>query len=440
MTLSRRAVVAGLGALATGRPVGPPVPAPPAPPAPPRGVTPERLAEDESYWGAVARRFDVEEEFLNLENGYYGVMPEPVRLAYHRNVDRLNRQNSYLLRTSYRAEADEVRRRVAEVLGAAPEEIALTRGGTEALQYLITGYNRLRPGDTVTYADLDYHSAQYAMNWLQERRGVRVRRVTIPEPATRQAVLDTYDQALRTDPAPRLLLLSHMNNRTGLVTPVRDIVAMARARNTDVIVDAAHSFGHLDFTVDDLDADFGVFSLHKWIGAPLGSGFLHIRRHRLPDIDVAYADETFPRDDIRSRVHSGTMDVAPILTTGAALDFHTTLGAANKQARLRHLRDLWVTRAHAIGGIEILTPDDPAMYGAITAFRLTGRTTKADNTAVTDHLLTHHQIFTVQRGGLTGGDCVRVTPALFTSRTDMDRLATALRDVTRRIPPLRRTR
>ncbi|MGV9302057.1 aminotransferase class V-fold PLP-dependent enzyme [Nonomuraea sp. NPDC003727] len=423
MTLSRRHVIAGLGAL--------PVcgTAASALPAVPDEVTPEALARDDRFWGAVARQFRVDPDYVNLENGYYGIMPEPVRRAYHSNVDHLNEHNSHLLRTEYKPRADLVRDRIAALLGASREEIALTRGGTEALQNLVSGYNRLRPGDTVMYADLDYHSGQYAMNWLRERRRVSLAKIVIPEPATRQAVLDTYERALRDHPGLKLLLLSHMNNRTGLVTPVREIVTMARQAGVDVIVDAAHSWGQLDFTIADLDADFAVFSLHKWMSAPLGSGFLYIRKHRLPDMDRLYADETFPATDIRSRVHSGTMNVAPILTVDAALDFHESLGAAVKQARLRHLRERWVNQVKDIANLEILTPEEPEMYGTITAFRISGRTSQADNVAITDTLMKTHRIFTVQRGGVTRGDCVRVTPALFTSTDDVDRLAAALRDI-----------
>ncbi|WP_431899190.1 aminotransferase class V-fold PLP-dependent enzyme [Nonomuraea sp. bgisy101] len=423
MTLSRRNVIAGLSALPVyGKAVS-------VLPAVPKEVTPEALAHDERFWAAVARQFSVSPDFVNLENGYYGIMPDPVRRAYHRNVDHLNERNSHLLRTEYKPRADLVRDRIAAVLGVSREEIALTRGGTEALQNLISGYNRLRQGDTVMYADLDYHSGQYAMNWLRERRGVHVAKIVIPEPATRQAVLDTYDQALRDHPGLKLLLLSHMNNRTGLVTPVREIVTMARHTGVDVIVDAAHSWGQLDFTVADLDADFAVFSLHKWMGAPLGSGFLYIRKQRLSDMDRLYTDETYPMTDIRSRVHSGTMNVAPILTVDAALDFHESLGAAVKQARLRHLRERWVNQVRDIANLEILTPEEPETYGAITAFRISGRTSQADNVAITDTLMKTYRIFTVQRGGVARGDCVRVTPALFTSTDDVDRLAAALRDI-----------
>lgn len=426
MVLSRRRIFAAAAAGVVARPSGASYAAETL--TVPVGVAPERLARDERFWAAVARQFRVSPDFVNLENGYYGIMPEPVRRAYHRNVDLLNERSSHLLRTEYKPRADEVRDRIAAVLGATRDEIALTRGGTEALQNLIAGYRRLRPGDAVMYADLDYHSGQYVMNWLPARRGVTVERIVMPEPATRQAVLDTYERALRRYPKVRLLLLSHMNNRTGLVTPVRQIVAMARERGVDVIVDAAHSWGQLDFTIGDLGADFGVFSLHKWMGVPLGAGFLYIREGRLDDIDLLYADETYPASDIRSRVHSGTMDVAPFLTVDAALDFHERLGAPVKQARLRFLRDRWVRRAHELG-VRVLTPDEPGMYGGITAFRMPGRVSKADNLAIAEELMTRHRIFTVARSGMSGGDAVRVTPALFTSADDVDRLGAALRDL-----------
>lgn len=223
-----------------------------------------------------------------------------------------------------------------------------------------------------------------------------------------------------------------MNNRTGLVLPVREIIEMARGRNVDVIVDAAHSWGQLDFTMGDLGADFAGFSLHKWMGAPLGSGFLYIRKDRLADVDLAYADETYPADDIRSRVHSGTLDIAPVLTVDTALDFHDALGAQVKQARLRFLRDRWVHQVRDIPNVEILTPEEPAMYGTITAFRITGRVSEADNVALTTELFERYRIFTVRRGGPVKGDCVRVTPALFTSQADVDLLAVAVRDLARR--------
>ncbi|WP_437964113.1 hypothetical protein WMF04_30900 [Sorangium sp. So ce260] len=91
-----------------------------------------------------------------------------------------------------------------------------------------------------------------------------------------------------------------------------------------------------------------------------------------------------------------------------------------------------MSRVKQLGNVEVLTPDEPGMYGAITSFRIAGRTSEADNVAIADHLMETHRIFTVRRGGLAKGDCVRVTPALFTSADDVDRLATALVEVAHR--------
>jgi isopenicillin-N epimerase len=398
----------------------------PLPPLDRPSGPPERVARDEAYWRRVAAYYRVSTDFTNLEAGYWGVMAAPVLAAYHRHTDRVNRDNSHYARRGYDADLDAARRRLATFLGAAPEEIAFTRGASEALQRLIAQYNRLRPGDAVMYADLDYNAMQFAMNWLEERRGVRVVRLTIPEPASHDGVLQTYADGLRDHPNVRLLLLTHLNNKTGLIIPVKEIVAMARARGADSIVDAAHSFGQTDLALADLGADFVGLNVHKWLGAPIGVGAMYIRSGRLADIDRMLADESAPADSINSRVHTGTANFAAYLAVPQALDFHDAVGPAYKAARLRLLRDQWVAGVRDTSGVDVLTPNEPDMVAAITSFRLHGRGTRDANQAIVRELLERHNIFTVWRTGVARGDCVRVTPALYNTPADADRLATAL--------------
>jgi isopenicillin-N epimerase len=322
-----------------------------------------------------------------------------------------------------------VRQHVAAALGADLSEIALTRGATEALQCLIGGYNRLKPGDAVMYADLDYPAMQYAMNWLKERRGVRVARLVIPEPATRDTVMQAYAGALKANPDVRLLLLTHLNNKTGLMIPTAAITALARAAGVDTIVDAAHSFGQVDLKVPDVGADFIGFNLHKWIGAPVGVGVMYVRRDRLADVDRMMADEDSPADSVLSRVHSGTANFATMLTVPAALDFHDAVGPAYKAARVRYLRNRWVTAARGIEAVEVLTPDDPQMAAAITSFRLRGRTSGPETARIVEELRERHGLFTVRRTGIERGDCIRITPALYNTPADVDRLVAALRQM-----------
>jgi selenocysteine lyase/cysteine desulfurase len=390
---------------------------------------PKSVAADEDYWQRVTARYRVTDSVINLEAGYWGMMAAPVAEEFARQVERVNRESSYYARRLYPKELAAVRARVAEFLRVEPDEIAFARSATESLYALIGGYNRLKPGDGVLYADLDYPAMQNAMAWLNERRGARVVRITLPEPATHDDVMAAYTEALDKNPGVRLVLLTHVSNKTGLVTPVAELAKLARARGADTIVDAAHSIGQMDITIPDIGADFVGFNLHKWIGAPLGVAVFYIKRNRLPDVDRMMGDEESPAASINSRIHTGTTNFAAFLTVPAALDFHEAVGTAHKAARLRYLRDRWVRAVRGRRGIDVLTPDDPRMAAGITSFRLTGRTSREDNDRTVETLLTKYRIFTARRSGIDGGDCVRVTPALYTGPADVDRLASALQEI-----------
>jgi isopenicillin-N epimerase len=388
------------------------------------------LAGDEAYWGAIRRLYTVNPDIINLENGYYGIMTDPVRAAYHANIDFLNENSSVYMRGDAFAQRwEQVRVELARVLGVSPREIAVTRGATEALQNLIVNYNKLKPGDTVMYADLDYDSMQYAMEFLKERRGVEVVKIDLPEPASYQGVIDAYAAALARNRRTKLLLLTHVSHRTGLVVPVREVTEMARLAGADVILDAAHSWGQLDFDFAATGVDFAGFNLHKWIGAPLGVGFLYIKADRLADIDRQIADGDNEPTDIRSRVHTGTTNTANLLTVPDALAVHEAIGVAAKAARLKSLRDRWVHPLREVKTLQILTPDDPRMYGALTSFRLTGKGTRQDNVALAALLRDKYRIMTVRRAGVAAGNCVRVTPSLYNTEDDMDRLTAALTEI-----------
>lgn len=386
----------------------------------------EAVAQDEAYWTRVAAHYRVSSEFTNLEAGYFGMMATPVLAEYHRQIDRVNLESSRYARGAWTGESAAALERLARFLGAAPEEIVFTRNATEALQRLIVQYNMLRPGDQVMYADLDYGAMQFAMDALGELRGATVVRIEFPEPATRDNVMAMYAEALQRYPRVRLLLLTHLNNKTGLIIPTKEIVAMARERGADTIVDAAHSFGQCDLTLQDIGADFVGLNLHKWLGAPIGVGAMYIKSDRLPDMDRMLGDDG-PLDRIESRMHTGTANFATYLTVPAALDFHDAVGPAYKAARVRHLRDLWVGAVRGTPGIDILTPDDADLVAAITSFRLHGRTGKEENQAIVRELFEQHRLFTVWRTGLARGDCVRVTPALYNTPADAERLSAALR-------------
>lgn len=396
----------------------------------PLAAGPLAAAAVEDEWEMIARQYDVTREVIQLEHGNWGMMARPVAEAYSAHVARVNRDTSYYARRTMVADLETVRARLAQWMGVAFEEIALTRNATEAMSALILRYNRLKPGDAVLYADLDYYSMQACMDSLARTRAVRVIKIALPEPATRQSLIDAYAEAFAANPAVKMVLLTHISHRTGLVLPVADIAMLAKSRGIDVIVDAAHSVGQLDVKLPDMVADFIGMNVHKWLGAPLGVGAIYVRRERQGSIDVDPAESVVPLSDLASRVHLGTPDFAAQLTVPEALAFQDAIGSTRRATRLRALRDRWVNAVRDLPSIQILTGDDPALHGAITSFRIRGRTSKEDNIALAKTLLERHRIFTVYRDGVASGSCVRVTPALATRMSDMDFLVQAIRGLT----------
>ena len=377
--------------------------------------------------------FDVEPGFHNLEAGYWSLMPRVVAEAYARNVLAVNRTNALFARNvlpdgqGWTATLRAAQVAIGRQVGCSPDEIAVTRSGADALQMLICNYRNLAPGDAVIHCDLDYDVMISAMQWLGSHRGAEVVRFAMPEPATTANILAAYDAVLRRTPKAKLLLVTQVSNRTGLVTPVREIVAMARARGVDTIVDAAHGIACLDFQLDDLGADFVGWSVHKWTSAPLGTGAMYIRRSRIADIDIAFENHSPPPDSINARVPAGTVDFPAVMTIPTAVDFHFAIGAAAKEKHLRGLRNRWVDAVRDLRNVEICVPDDPARYCVVTSFRLKGMTTDADAQRVQKRLFDRYRIHTVWRPGIAKGPAIRVTPGLYSTPADADALAAALR-------------
>lgn len=381
--------------------------------------------DDVAHWGKIAGLFDPPPTgVIQLENGQFGAMARSVRAAYARHVDRINRETTLYTRGAINQDIAAVRAKVARLLGVDADEIAFTRGGTESMQVLIGGYNRLRAGDAVLYADLDYDSMQAGMDALTRLRGVRVVRIDLPEPASAQGLIDAYERALIANPDVRLVLLTHLSHRTGLIPPVSEIAALARARGADELLDCGHALGQLEFALRDLRVDFAGLNLHKWIGAPLGVGVVYVRRARIGDIDPSPLEHG--GDTIDVRVHTGTVNYAALLAVSDAIDVHLAIGLKAKAGRLRFLRDRWAEALRGRPGIEILTPNDPALHAGITAFRLTGMTSMADNARLRHALFDRFGIFTIERAGPSRGACVRVTPSFVNTTSDIDALIAAL--------------
>ena len=380
------------------------------------------LAQDEAFWATIRGKYKLTPEYINLENGYYSMQAEPVLEAFIGHVRSINVQASRYMRTRQPDDKLRVRTRLAKMAGVSPEELIITRNTTESLDTVISGYD-WKPGDEAVMAAQDY-GAMLDMFKLQARRhGIVNRVVSLPlDPQSDDELVQLYASAIT--PKTRLLMVGHMVNITGHILPVRKIADMAHARGVDVMCDGAHAFGQLAFRIPDLDCDYCGASLHKWLGTPLGAGMLYVRQDKIAGLWPIYADESMADTDIRKLNHTGTHPVHTDLGIDDAIDFHESIGAERKEARLRYVQRYWTSRVRDVPNILVNTPTDPKRSCAIANVGVRGMT-PAD---LAKTLFERYKVFTVaiDTANVHG---VRVTPQLFTTPKELDVLVRALREL-----------
>ena len=398
-------------------------------PAIPEGMSPELLAKNEAFWAKVAPFYDTAQGIVNLEHGYWGKMSRPVQEAFIEKTRMINTDLSYYARKHYADDQAVSARKVAKALGAREDEVALTRNATESIHNLIRQYRLLEPEDAILYSDIDYPAFKDTMRWLAASGNLDAVEVKLPAQANQQQILDKYIEAFDKHPNLKLMLLTHVSNQHGLTLPVAKISAIAKLRGIDVICDCAQSWGLLDFNITELNVDWAGFNLHKWIGSPVGVGALYMKKGSLKKVSPYPGETDMKNTSVNARVHTATVNFASILTLPAAIDFHNMLGAANKEARLRYLHSLWANEARNMPHIEVLGGTDAESTTGMGAFRLAGKSTLEDATALQNQLENEFGVFTVVRVGLASGCCIRVTPQVFTSAKDISQLLIALKNL-----------
>lgn len=384
-------------------------------------VAPAALAQDEPFWQSIRRQFGVTRDFIQLENGYYSITAQPVLDAFVEHVSDVNATSSYYMRTQQVDDKLAVRAGLAKLLGCADAELIVTRNTTESLDAVIGGFP-WKAGDEAIMAEQDYGSMLDMFRLQARRHGIANRVVSVPlHPADDDEIVALYEKAI--GPKTRLLMVCHMINITGQILPVKKIVEMAHRHGVQVMVDGAHTFGQLDFAIADLGGcDYFGSSLHKWLGAPLGSGILYVRRDRVAGLWQTFGDATFADDDIRKLNHTGTHPAATDLAIADAIRFHQAIGSARKQARLRFLQRYWTGKLRGVPRVAVNTPKEPERSCAIANVGIDG-VAPAD---LAKTLFDKHRIFTVAIDG-AGVRGVRVTPQVFTTTAELDALVRALR-------------
>lgn len=385
------------------------------------------LADDEEYWGTIQRAFDIDRTMINFNNG--GVCPTPTHVleAMVRDLRFTNELPAEHMWRVLEPRVESVRRDLANEFGCDPEEMAITRNASEALETLILGRD-LQRGDEVIVTNQNYGRMLTTWDQRARREGIVVKQVSfaIP-PKSPDDIVASFAAAIT--PRTRLIEVPHITNLSGQIMPIRKLVELGRPHGIEVFVDGAHAFAHFPFTRDELGCDYYGTSLHKWLLAPIGTGFLYVKKEKLKTIWPMMAATEAQNENIRKYEEIGTHPAANHNAISAAMAFHRGIGGERKVARLRYMRDRWAKRLlkEGSGRVKILTPLDSPDGAGICLVSVDG--IKPNDLSA--WLLSKHRIVTVaiNHAEFSG---IRVTPNVYSTIDEIDlftdRMMLAMRD------------
>lgn len=386
------------------------------------GFSPEQTATDEDYWTVIQQSYTVNPNLINLNNGGVSPSPRVVQEAVERFNQLSNEGPSYYMWRILDQGREPLRYKLATLAGCSPEEIAVNRNATEALNTVIFGLD-LKAGDEVIGTLQDYPNMIQAWKQRALRDGIVYTQISFDFPIENDdAIVSAFEKAIT--PKTKILHLTHIINWIGQILPVKKIAQMAHRRGLEVIVDGAHSFGLLDFKISDLECDYFGTSLHKFLSAPIGSGMLWIKKEKIEKIWPLVCNDKPRSDDIRKFETLGTRSFPIEQGIGEALNFHNAIGAKRKEERIRYLKNYWAEKARNIPKVKIHTSFKPEYACAICGVSIDGMTPAQLDQA----LFNTYKIHTV---GIVWENisCVRVTPHVYTRLQDLDKLVFALEEI-----------
>jgi len=382
------------------------------------------LASDEDYWWQIQQAYTVSPQIINLNNG--GVSPSP--MVVQNAVDRYNKlaneAPSYYMWRIMDQGREPLRDNLARYAGVSPEEIAINRNATEAIDTVIMGLP-LQRGDEIVMTRYDYPNMLHAWRQRELRDGLKINYVELDLPVE-DADLIVKKYVEQITPRTKIVHITHIMNWNGQVIPAKRIADEAHKRGIEVLIDGAHSFAHLEYKIPDLGGDYYGTSLHKWLSAPIGSGMLWMKKEKISKIFPLIPNDKPNSDNIRKFENLGTRPFMIEQAIGQALNFQLAIGNARKEARLRFLKDYWAKEANKMPKIKMNTSLKPEFSGALAHFSVEG----LEAGKMEGELFAKFKIHTspTKWEKLDG---VRVTPHVYTSLRDLDRLLEGVTHLTK---------
>lgn len=379
------------------------------------------LAEDENYWTQIQKLFPKPQGHINLNNG--GVCSNPIHVeqAFLKYYSLLNTSPSFYTWKVMEQARDIVKQALALSINCKPNEIALFRNATEALNNAIFGI-QLQANDEVVACEQDY--IKCVSSWKQRalREQIKINWVSLSGQESNDEVIAKYVAAFT--PKTKVLHLTHVINWNGMILPIEAISKEAKKRNIIVLLDAAHSYAVLETDVQKIDCDYLGTALHKWLSGPIAAGMLFVKeKHIAATYPLASAVE--PLSNNIKKFEEMSIQVLPnLLALGHALEIHFSIGREVKEARLRYLCKHWTSALKSLSNLHFHLPLNDSQCAAIASFYIDDK----DPIELEKQLFDQYGIHVVgfYWPNLSG---IRITPNIYTSLHEVDQLILAIRSL-----------
>ena len=323
-------------------------------------------------WEEVRSHFVLDEQYTDMRTFAASPIPKGTLDKFIENYRHV--QSFPSARNHGIAQGDKglLRVKIAERLNASYEEVAIMRNTTEALNNALMGI-RLDPGDEVLASVHEYDSMMGSLAQREHREGIKITRVDIPyQPASKEQILELFKKSATSK--TKVLLISHIVWISGQIYPVKELCEWARASGIITVIDAAQSFSHIETDVSEIDCDYLGASLHKWCAAPLGTGFLYVKRDRIAETYPLLGSYQYSPDSPQIEKFENFGATSPVFDVCVnSLDYWTNLGYDNKLERILYLKNYLVDRLSALKNVEIATNLAVDSSCGITYFRVQNR-------------------------------------------------------------------
>ena len=380
------------------------------------------INNEDELWKTVRSHYTLKDEYINLESGYYNIIPNPILDHFISHVKHVNIEGSYYMRKDLNKNKDRVTSELANLVGSTPDQIAITRNATESLDLVISGFP-WKKGDEAIYAKQDYGTMKEMFEQISDRYGVVNKIISVPNhPKNDEEIVSLYEGQITSK--TKLIMVCHMINITGQILPIKKICEMAHSYGVEVMVDGAHCVGHFDFSIDEFNCDYYGSSLHKWLATPLGAGLLYVNKNKTHRIWPLLANGNTDKTDIKRLNHIGTHPVHTDLAISNSIDYLKWIGMERKEKRMRFLQRYWSDKLRNVRNVIVNTPQDIDRSCGIGNVGLTNMSPSR----MEDLLFEKYNIFTVAIDYANVKGC-RISPNIFTTTEELDSFVKAVKEM-----------